>query len=120
MSSERTPTGDEWIAPSASVVIIMDLTICIKMSGQDGKSRVRFLIRYTASDWPLPDVRFSERRSIVGLSLFTPPADVLQSEYSLAAFPLSFFQPSHRYHAGVERVPRPRQWPIRLAPVCSL
>lgn len=88
-------------------------------SGQNGALRARFLIRYSASDWPLPDDRFTEHRSIVGPSMFTPPADFLLSECSLAAFPLSLFQPSHRYHAGVDRVPRPRQWPTRFAPVCS-
>jgi hypothetical protein len=75
--------------------------------------------KISASDWPLPDDRFTGRRSIVGPSLFTAGADFLQSEYSFAAFPLSFVQPSHPYHTGVESVPRPRQWLIRFAPVCS-
>ena len=43
------------------------------LSGQDGESRARFLIRYAASNGPLPDDRFTERRSIVGPSLSRHP-----------------------------------------------
>ena len=90
-------TGSAWPAPTEASCQFWPLQSAssypasTRMSGQSGESRVRFLIRYAASNGLLTDVRAAKRRSIVVPSLSTPPAAFLRPECSPTAIPLSIF-----------------------------